>query len=262
MPLRFSLTLPLLVLILLALLSFWIEHYVQAPEKVTGNKSRLHNADYFMDNFVTSKTDDRGRLKSKLAAIRLEHYPDDDSIHVIRPRFTQYASNGSYNQIEAQRGLISADGETAEFFDHVTVLRPAHKNRQSMSLQTDYLKIIPDQNLATTPSAVRINLGENSYMMGTGMIYDKESGNLTLQKKVKIRYVKSSPAKAPSSNVGKVSGKNTDNALPTQTSKTETGKAKTDKAKTGKTELAKKDKSRSKKVPAEKKSTQQTPSPK
>jgi lipopolysaccharide export system protein LptC len=188
MPLKFSFTLPLVVLMFIALISFWIENYVQLPKLSAPSKVKLHQPDYFMENFVTRKTDKHGQLKSMLAATKLEHFYDDDSIHIERPRFSEFSGSAISNQIEAQKGLISAGGEVAEFFDHVIATRPKSNKSEAMSLQTQYLKILPNKNIATTPQFVRITQGDSSYMTGTGMTYNSETRDLSLNKNVRIHY--------------------------------------------------------------------------
>ncbi len=189
MTLRFSLTLPVLVLLMLAILTYWIERYVQPPEKQI-SKAKTHDPDYFMENFVTSKTDSHGKLRSMLAAVRLEHFADDQSLHLSRPRLTQFNQDGGYTQIEAQRGMIAHDGDHAEFYDHVLVSRPAKGESSELHMYTNYLKVLPKKNLATSTELVKITQGPHSYMTGDGMVYDKESREITLQKNVKIYYVK------------------------------------------------------------------------
>ena len=95
---------PLIVLSVLALITFWIDHSVklQAP-KLDG--SSRHDIDYFLENFVTTRTDSKGNVKHILAAVHMQHYPDNDSTELVRPRFTQYGENRPYTQIEGQKGF-------------------------------------------------------------------------------------------------------------------------------------------------------------
>jgi lipopolysaccharide export system protein LptC len=176
-------------MLVLAILSFWISQHVQTPpHQVSGQK--LHQPDYFMENFVSTKTDKSGQLKAVLAAVKMFHYPDDDSTHLVRPRLTQYSHDGHFNQIEAQRGLISSDGESAQFYDNVIVFQPAKKDRGDMHMFTNYLKVLPKANLASTPEEVKITESPYSYMTGVGMVFDKKKDEITLQKRVKIHYLK------------------------------------------------------------------------
>jgi len=195
MTIRFSLTLPVIVMLVLAILSFWISQHVQAPSRqVSGQK--LHQPDYFMENFVSTKTDKSGQLKAVLAAVKMFHFPDDDTTHLVRPRLTQFNKDGNYHQIEAQRGLISSDGDTAQFYDNVIVFQPAQHDRGEVHMFTNYLKILPKANLASTPEEVKITESPYSYMTGIGMVFDKNNDEITLQKRVKIHYLKGKEGQA------------------------------------------------------------------
>ena len=146
---------PLALLAFLALLTLWIDHSVQAPEPKPAGNSR-HDPDYFLNNFVTSKTDVNGNLEYMLAAVAMKHYPDDDSTNLERPRFTMYGVDKPYMQIEGQRGVVSGNGENVEFMDNVKVVRQAFEGKGEMTLATEYIKIYPNKNMATTDRPVVI----------------------------------------------------------------------------------------------------------
>jgi len=193
---RNAMILPIIVVTILALISFWIESKVKAP--LHKSKASLrHDPDYYLENFVTTKTDVQGNLKSMLAATSMHHYPDDDSTFLTRPRFSQFTNNKLYTQIEGQKGQISSNGEVVEFTNRVIVYRPAIADRPDMRLSTDYLKIFSKQEIASTNSPVVITQGPKTVIRGTGMIYDKKQQTVTLLKKVKVHYEKPLPKKTP-----------------------------------------------------------------
>jgi lipopolysaccharide export system protein LptC len=193
---RNAMILPIIVVAILALISFWIESKVKAP--LHKSKASLrHDPDYYLENFVTTKTDVQGNLKSMLAATSMHHYPDDDSTFLTRPRFSQFTNNKLYTQIEGQKGQISSNGEVVEFTNRVIVYRPAIADRPDMRLSTDYLKIFSKQEIASTNSPVVITQGPKTVIRGTGMIYDKKQQTVTLLKKVKVHYEKPLPKKTP-----------------------------------------------------------------
>ena len=132
---RSALFFPIVLAIMLALLTFWISQTVeeQGP-KLDG--SNRHDPDYTMNNFVTTQTDAQGQLRYILAAAEMLHYPDDDSTVLQRPRFTQYAVNKPYTQIEALRGYISSNGEEVQLVDNVKVVRQAFEGKGEMQVLT------------------------------------------------------------------------------------------------------------------------------
>lgn len=193
---RNAMILPIIVVTILALISFWIESKVKGP--LHKSKASLrHDPDYYLENFVTTKTDVQGNLKSMLAATSMHHYPDNDSTFLTRPRFSQFTNNKLYTQIEGQKGQISSNGEVVEFTNRVIVYRPAIADRPDMRLSTDYLKIFSKQEIASTNSPVVITQGPKTVIRGTGMIYDKKQQTVTLLKKVKVHYEKPLPKKTP-----------------------------------------------------------------
>ncbi len=194
---RPALLFPLLLLSMLALLTFWINKTVQpSPPKIDG--SSRHDPDYIMSNFVTKQTDINGNLHFQLAAVEMRHFPDDDSSYLQRPRYTQFTIGKAPTQVEALRGIVSADGEKVELFGNVKITRPAFAGKGESTLDTDHLNIFPNQDIVRTESPVIIRQAPKTVVYGTGMLYEKKLGTVTLFHKVRAHYEKSSPSKAAS----------------------------------------------------------------
>ncbi len=178
---------PLGLVILLALITFWINLAVeQQGPKIDG--SNRHDPDYTMNNFVNTQTDETGKLRYVLAATEMVHYPDDDSTVLQRPRFTQYTTNKPYTQIESLRGYVSSNGEEVELVDNVKVVRQAFEGKGEMQVLTEKLIILPDQDLVKTDSPVVIKQAPKTVITATGMIYDKKTQTVKLLHKVKVHY--------------------------------------------------------------------------
>lgn len=187
MPGRPTIFFPLGLVILLALITFWINLAVeQQGPKIDG--SNRHDPDYTMNNFVNTQTDETGKLRYVLAATEMVHYPDDDSTVLQRPRFTQYTTNKPYTQIEALRGYVSSNGEEVELVDNVKVVRQAFEGKGEMQVLTEKLIILPNQDLVKTDSPVVIKQAPKTVITATGMIYDKKTQTVKLLHKVKVHY--------------------------------------------------------------------------
>lgn len=197
---------PLILLSMLALLTFWINQSVQTPAAKLDGSSR-HDADYIVSNFVTTQTDVAGNLRYKLAAVEMKHFPDDDSTLLQRPRYTQFAIGKPYTQVEGLRGEVSSDGELVEIFDKVKVTRQAFEEKGEMTLETDYLNVRPNDEIVRTPNNVVIRQAPNTVIYATGMLYEKKKRTITLLNKVRAHYEKPSTLKPAPKN--KNSAKNT-----------------------------------------------------
>lgn len=197
---RSAIWFPLVLLAMLAALTMWIDRTVQPPEPKRDGSSR-HDVDYRVINFSTTKSDVNGIPRYVLSATELRHFPDDDSTELTRPRFTQYAVNKPYTQIQGQRGKVSSNGEDVYFMDHVQVVRAASPTRGELTVLTEYLHLIPDQDLAITDRPVSILQAPHTVLRGTGMEYNKKERTLKLSGRVHTHYEKpgvdAAPIKAP-----------------------------------------------------------------
>jgi lipopolysaccharide export system protein LptC len=216
---RHTIWFPLALLALMALITIWIDRNVQAPQAKRDGNSR-HDPDYIVNNFSTTKTDADGNLRYVLAATEMIHYPDDDSTQLQRPRFTQYTVDKPYTQIQGQRGFVSSKGDNVYIMDNVKVVRQAFEGRGEMTVLTEYLHVIPDDDLATTDMPVVITQAPSTVVHGTGMIYNKKERTLKLLSKVRVHYER--PIKQEQSTASitmKQAGQNatlaTSNAAPT-----------------------------------------------
>ena len=184
---RSTIVFPLMLLSILALLTFWINHVVQ-PSKAKLDGSSRHDADYIMSNFVTTQTDVNGDLRYKLAALEMMHFPDDDTTNLQRPRYTQFAIGKAYTQAEGLRGYVSSDGEEVQLVDNVKITRQAFAEKGEMTVETEYLNIRPNDELVSTKSPVVIRQAPKTVIYATGMIYEKKTRTVTLLHKVRAHY--------------------------------------------------------------------------
>jgi lipopolysaccharide export system protein LptC len=193
---RHAIMFPLTLLFMMALITFWINQTVQEQgPRIDG--SNRHDPDYRLHNFVTTQTDVNGKLRYVLAASEMSHFPDDDTTVLQRPKFTQYAVEKPYTQIQGLRGYISSDGETVEFVDNVKVVRQATPDKGEMQLLTEKLTIEPDKDLATTQSPVTITQAPKTKVTAVGMVFDKKNQTMTLLNKVRVHYERPAPKNVP-----------------------------------------------------------------
>ena len=186
---RSPLFFPLILALLLAVITFWINLTVeQQGPKIDG--SDRHDPDYTMNNFVNSQTDLTGKLRFVLAAAEMVHYPDDDSTVLQRPRFTQYTVDKPYTRIEGLRGYVSSNGEQVTLVDNVKVTRQAFDGKGEMQISTEKLVILPNQDIAKTDAPVVITQAPNMVIHATGMVFDKKHQTIQLFKRVKVHYVR------------------------------------------------------------------------
>lgn len=180
---RVSSLFPLLLLLALAAASFWLERAVQAPEYDKTGKLR-HDPDFIAEDFGITKMGADGKPEYSLSAARMLHYPDDESTDIVEPRLVQRHDDAAPIVIRADRGLLSRNGEQASFFGNVVVVREASAQRSELRVQTEYLQIDPDRNLASTNRPVTITEGR-SRLAGVGMEFNNKTRQFSLLSQVR-----------------------------------------------------------------------------
>jgi len=184
---RSAIWFPLVLLTLLAALTFWIDRTVQPPQPKRDGSSR-HDPDYTVNNFVANKFDSSGTPSDTLAAVSMVHFPDNDSTELVRPRYTQYAERKPAMQIQGQRGFVSSNGEDVHFMDNVKMVREASGNKGELTVLSEAIHIIPEQGIVQTDQLVSILQAPHTTATGTGMEFNNKLHTFKLFHQVHVHY--------------------------------------------------------------------------
>lgn len=183
---RSAIWFPLGLMVLLATLSLWLDRAVQpAPAKRDG--STRHDPDYTVENFNATRMGLDGAPRYVLAAAKMVHYPDDDSTELERPHFTRVEKQLAPLHILANTGLMSSDGKDVYFRGNVQVIREAFGDASRLTINTEYLHIIPDKDLAKTDKFVAIK-DDNIDMTAVGLELDSKARIIRLFSRVNAHY--------------------------------------------------------------------------
>jgi lipopolysaccharide export system protein LptC len=179
----------LLLLPLLGLLgvTYWLNQLVQ-PESAKPDSSKRHDPDAIMENFSAIKLNEQGAPHFIMAAKKMQHYPDDDSTALELPSIVTLSADRPAIHTTAKRGFVSSKGDEVFLHDNVVVLREASAQQTELSLQTEYLHIIPDKDLANTDRAVTIADAHN-VVHAIGLEMDNKARTLKLLSHVKSEHV-------------------------------------------------------------------------
>lgn len=150
---RLSQIFPLLLLAVLATLTFWLDQAVQQSAQSTENER--DDPDFIVDNVVARRLDANGNVKHTLYASKMSHFPRDDSTHLVSPRFVSNASTAPVT-ITSRTARVSSRGENVYFEDNVRAIRAAYDNRSELMLETSFLHVLPDESIARTDRPVTI----------------------------------------------------------------------------------------------------------
>lgn len=179
--------LPLLPLLGLLALSYWLNQQVQ-PEAAKPDNRKRHDPDAIMENFSAVKMNEQGVPRFIMSARKLRHFSDDDSTEVDTPRLTTLSAERPPIHTYAQRGLVSSKGDEVFLHDDVRVVREAGADQEELTLLTEYLHVLPNQDLASTDRPVTI-VGAHDTTRAIGLEMDNNARTLRLLAQVRSEHV-------------------------------------------------------------------------
>lgn len=176
---------PLVLVLALALLTFWLERTVRDEE--VHPSQRRHDPDYLVEQFVVTKFNAAGALESTVSAAKMVHYPDDDSTELVAPRLVQAKANEPRMTLSADRGAISHNGEELFLFGNALLVREAGGGRSEARMQSSFLHVIGARSLVRTDREVQV-FESGRTLSGRGMEYHNETWQLFLRNQVRARF--------------------------------------------------------------------------
>ena len=174
--------LPLLLLTLLAALTFWLESATRLDDERRDGKGR-HDPDFIVDNFTVRRYNLGGTLQYVLTAPKMLHYTDDDSTEVGSPALT-YFGEDRQTRVTARQAWLSKDGKEVRLFDDVRMVREATANTPELVVTTSEMYVYPDDEIARSTMPVTITEGR-SVVSGIGFEADNRTRIYKLLGKVR-----------------------------------------------------------------------------
>ena len=169
----------------LALFSVWLERTVREEERHPSY--RRHDPDYIIDNFTVTSFDRNGNPESTLAAVKMLHYPDDDTTELLAPRVVHSRPDKPRITLIADRGALSPDGEEVFLFGNVLMTRDAAPGVRAARVQTTFLHVLSARSLVRTDREVEIS-EDGRVLSGRGMEYRNDTQQLVLHDQVRGRF--------------------------------------------------------------------------
>ncbi|NEX61322.1 LPS export ABC transporter periplasmic protein LptC [Noviherbaspirillum galbum] len=173
--------------IALALGSFWLlEVLRRSAGEATPDKVRVE-PDFYIDKFSYVKLAPDGRAQYHFAGERLTHNPRDDSYDIRNPVIRTTGKSASPMSIRSDRAHVSNDNSEVHMYDHVQMDRPATADGRPLQLRSDYLLVLPDDDVMKTDKPVVITSGE-AVLNGVGMVANNATRELRLLNNVHGTY--------------------------------------------------------------------------
>lgn len=174
----------LLTLAVGALGSFWwLEVLHRGRDEATGE---LHKGepDYTVETFNLVKMSKDGHARYSVSGRKLTHYPDNDSFEIEQPVLYQVGVNRVPMTMRSDTALVEHATNKIHMYHHVQVDRAATATTERFHLASDYLLLLPDNDIVQTDKRVDITLGQ-SHLTGVGMIANNATREFRLLHQVR-----------------------------------------------------------------------------
>ncbi|MCK9989488.1 MAG: LPS export ABC transporter periplasmic protein LptC [Rugosibacter sp.] len=170
---------PLLIMALLAGLTYWLNQFILADGKP---RAMRHDPDYIISNFNVRRFDSNGQLQHSLIADKMTHYPDDDTSIVVNPHLINHRQ--PQTDIFAQQALVGKESKEVDFINDVRVVRQGTAAKPIATvMETRLLKVFPDDETAYTLTPATITQGK-SVVQGSHLEVNNKTGISVLHGRV------------------------------------------------------------------------------
>lgn len=168
----------LAILLLLAGLLLWQQQVENTPETV----EQSYNPDYFLLQATNIQYDENGRLSSKISGQRFTHIAEFSATDIDAPSFQFLRPNNPAWFGRAESGTVIDSGAQINLDGKVFITNgPAPEN--SLSLATESLRILPQQNLVIGRQKTTIQVNQ-SQLQSHGLKLHMDTQILTLLSQV------------------------------------------------------------------------------
>ena len=158
---------PAAALVVLAVASgLWLAALGQRPEQSERFTGRA--PDLTMEEFEVTTMGEDGNPLRRLSAAYMAHFTKTGTKELRRPHLVVYQSKAEPWHIASERGWVSADNDVLMLLGKVDIWRNYADGRREIHIETEDLRVLPNEEYAETELPVAISTPE-SMTRGTGM---------------------------------------------------------------------------------------------
>ena len=177
---------PAILLLLLAILTWWLDAKVRSPQDLPGAATD-DAPDFYIEGFNAVRMNPDGSRRYELTGKRLVHYSDEDSSLLSSPTLLYHDYERAPLTVSANTAELESGGENVYFRGDVRIERPPFDFNPRLGVTTSYLHVIPDQEIAKTDQAVTLVDG-NSTIRSVGLEFDNKIRRINLLSRVQAHY--------------------------------------------------------------------------
>jgi lipopolysaccharide export system protein LptC len=179
--------LPLLLMALLALGTWWLVQNTPRIDVPSEAVAPRHEPDYTMQDFTLQRFGADGRLRVQVRGTQMRHYPDTDTLEIDGVMIRALSPDGSVTRATARRALSNGDASEVQLLGSAQVVREAPGGGQRVEFESEFLHAFLKTERLRSHLPVRILQGTSDLRVGA-IDYDNLTRSAKLGAPVRARF--------------------------------------------------------------------------
>lgn len=179
--------LPLLLMVLLALGTWWLVKNSPQPPKPTITRAPTGEPDYTLRGFGLQRFGPDGQLQITVEGRQLHHYPDTDRIEIEEIRLTTADPAQPATVATARRARSNGKASDVELLGGAQI-RSKTSDGQVLEVDSEYLRLQTAGQRVSTDKAVELRIGTQTVKAG-GLVWEHTAKVLELKPPVRAVLV-------------------------------------------------------------------------
>ena len=180
----FGAYLPLLLMMLLALASWWLVKNSPRAVAVAEEPAVRVDPDYTMTQFALERFDASGRLKLRIEGARMRHFPANDRIEIDEAQIRAVAEDGRITLAHARQAIGNGDGSEVQLLGGAEVTS-SDESGAPLVMRSEFLHafLVTERVRSHLPVMVQ---GQGSELRAAGLEYDHGARRMELKGPMRV----------------------------------------------------------------------------
>jgi lipopolysaccharide export system protein LptC len=187
--------LPLILMALLALGTWWLVKNTPLFEAGGPAAPPQHKPDYSMQQFSVQRFYPTGALRARIEGAELRHYPDTDTLEIDNVKVRSVAPDGRITLATARSALSNADGSEVQLMGGAHVVSEATPTAEAIEFRGEFLHIFLNTEQMRSHLPVTVTRGRNE-LRAAAMEYDNLSRQVKFKGRTNVRLLPDAGAPA------------------------------------------------------------------
>ncbi len=182
---RWRLSIIMLIGVVLSAGSFWMVQVITNSDNEIAASARLNEPDYIVENFSFVRMNKVGKPSYIISGTKLTHVPLDDIAMIEHPVVQSLAADQPPMTMQSKQARIDHNNREVHLLGGVDVTRTASPKAEALSLTTEALTILPDDEQMQTDQPLTLKVGRST-LTGVGMQANNATGDMRILDKVHL----------------------------------------------------------------------------